>query len=74
MVIEGGEFVVPEEVEEIERSASEIERAARRLGSEDASIDDLATVAREGRRIIETATDDAGTAPDEPEPEPDAER
>ena len=61
----GEEVVLTEEIEEIERSAGEIEDAARRLGGEGGPIDDIATVAREGRRILE----DAG-ASDEGDGEP----
>ena len=49
VIVEGGEVILSEQVEEIERTAAEIEDAARRLGVED-GFEDLA---REGRRIYE---------------------
>jgi len=53
VIVEGGEIILPEEIEAIERSAAEIEGIARRLGGEQGGFEDLATVAREGRRIYE---------------------
>lgn len=66
VIVEGGEIILSEEIEEIERSAAQIEGVARRLGVEDGGFEDLATVAREGRRIYE----DVGAEFEEVGPDP----
>ena len=62
------DIVLPEEAADLERSASEIEKAVGRLGSEDARLEDLATVAREGRRIADRVGQGVEKAVREPEP------
>jgi len=68
VIFEGGETILSEEIEEIERSAAEIEGAARRLG-DDPRVEDLATVAREGRRIVEEVGQEVEEATADPPPE-----
>lgn len=67
----------PEDAAEIEarirESGRELGDAFGRMAEEDPTIDDIATVAREGRRLVEELADDA-RAPAEEEPPPPEEQ
>ncbi|CAA9540996.1 MAG: Multimodular transpeptidase-transglycosylase [uncultured Sphingomonadaceae bacterium] len=62
------EFVLPPEAADIERSAEEVGRAIERLGRDAPTIEDLETVAREGRRLAEEVGREAEQALEEPPP------